>query len=269
MKLITSEKSGYRWVSSKHSFKNTILTFTNSVPSSFEIEMCSEVTCKVLLLIAGHILKFPCHIITRVFLYFYNLRTVFSDQRTFFTMIIFSFVVWHDSDSCAIITFIYFWTDSPNRLYTLWIQGKCLMFKVELILAWVHLPLNFFSNMCYSTTWFAVDWIHGSSTIDLEEILIWRADNQLYSTVWRVSTLNLHVIWGWLTSEWTKYFTYIKHHLNIWDFVYKIIEQMEIKLQESRHSFQMWVCTLKIQVYHFIPSKQLRWSDLKDISTTN
>ena len=134
MKLITSEKSGYRWVSSKHSFKNTILTFTNSVPSSFEIEMCSEVTCKVPLLIAGHILKFPCHIITRVFLYFYNLRTVFSDQRTFFTMIIFSFVVWHDSDSCAIITFIYFWTDSPNRLYTLWIQGKCLMFKVELIL---------------------------------------------------------------------------------------------------------------------------------------
>ena len=83
MKLITSEKSGYRWVSSKHSFKNTILTFTNSVPSSFEIEMCSEVTCKVPLLIAGHILKFPCHIITRVFLYFHNLRTVFSDQRTF------------------------------------------------------------------------------------------------------------------------------------------------------------------------------------------
>lgn len=55
-------------------------------------------------------------------------------SKNFFAMIIFSFVVWHDSDSCAIITFIDFWNDSPNRLYTLWRQGKCLMFNLELIL---------------------------------------------------------------------------------------------------------------------------------------
>ena len=158
---------------------------------------------------------------------------------------------------------------SLNTRWMSYVQGRIDPWTTWVWASWVHLPLNFFSNMCHSTTRFAVNWIHGSSTTDLEEILIWRADNKLYSTVWRVSTPNLHVIWGWLTSEWTKYFTYIKHHLNIWDFVYKIIEQMEIKLQESRHSFQIWVCMLKIQVYHFIPSKQLRWSDLKDISTTN
>ena len=51
---------------------------------------------------------------------------------------------------------------------------------------------------------------------------------------------------GWLISQWTKYFTHIKHHINIWDSDYKITEQMEIKLQEPKNSFQIWVCTLKI-----------------------